>query len=77
MDEWTRGTPGVDAPTYPKDAVGVTLGICLHGFRVKGQPYEGLAYMKDGESRWTGKLMRVEHMMDKPLRWKKAETHLC
>ena len=40
-------------------------------FSGEGQPYEGLAYMKDGESRWTGVLKRIEHMMNKPLSWKK------
>lgn len=27
--------------------------------------------MKDGESRWTGVLRQIPHMMDKPLRWQK------
>lgn len=36
-----------------------------------GGAYEGLAEMKNGKSRWTGKIQVVEHLIEAPLKWKK------
>jgi protein gp37 len=39
-------------------------------FSGPGLPYEGLAILKDGEARWTGKIRFVEEHLRDPLKWK-------
>lgn len=39
-------------------------------FAGKGQPYEGLAQITNGQPNWTGKVAFVESVLDQPLRWK-------
>lgn len=39
-------------------------------FSGPGMAYEGLAIMRNGEPRWTGKVAVVEKHMNDPLRWK-------
>jgi protein gp37 len=42
-----------------------------HRFSGPGQPYEGLAVLKNGHASWTGRVEFVEdHLMD-PIRWKR------
>lgn len=36
-----------------------------------GQPYDGLAKMKNGKAVWTGKVQLVEDLVLQPLRWKR------
>jgi protein gp37 len=40
-------------------------------FSGPGQPYEGLAYMKDGRGHWTGKIAAVPAHLEDPLRWQR------
>jgi protein gp37 len=39
-------------------------------FSCPGQAFEGLAQMKDGEARWTGKIAVAEDALDQPLHWR-------
>lgn len=40
-------------------------------FSGPGQPYEGLAAMKGGDARWTGKVVLAEKHLTDPLRWRR------
>lgn len=39
-----------------------------------GRPYEGLAVMTDNGPRWTGEVARADHLLRRPLRWRKPRT---
>lgn len=41
-------------------------------FSGPGQPYEGLAVMKNGDPRWTGIVRLIEDRLPDPLKWKKS-----
>lgn len=44
-------------------------------FSGEGQPYEGLAVLKNGHASWTGKVELVEkHLLD-PLKWRPVRVH--
>lgn len=67
----TRVSPGCGGP-------GPHGGCYAEGIAARfsgpGQPYEGLAVMKGGKPRWTGKLAFVESALMLPLRRKKPTT---
>lgn len=67
----TRVSPGCGGP-------GPHGGCYAEGIAARfsgpGQPYEGLAVMKGGKPRWTGKLAFVESALLLPLRRKKPTT---
>ena len=67
----TRVSPGCGGP-------GPHGGCYAEGIAARfsgpGQPYEGLAVMKGGKPRWTGKLAFIESALLLPLRHKKPTT---
>lgn len=64
----TRVSPGCGGP-------GPHGGCYAEGIAARfsgpGLAYEGLAEMRGGKPRWTGKVAFVEGLLDLPLRWKK------
>ena len=63
----TRVSPGCGGP-------GPHGGCYAEGiaarFSKPGQPFEGLAEIRNGKPRWTGKVAFAEHLLTLPLRWK-------
>lgn len=43
-------------------------------FSKPGQAYAGLAEMRNGKPRWTGKMMLVEKHLEDPIRWQKPRN---
>ncbi|MGV7034897.1 phage Gp37/Gp68 family protein [Methylobacterium symbioticum] len=67
----TRVSPGCGGP-------GPHGGCYAEGIAARfsgpGQPYEGIAEMRGGKPRWTGRLAFVESALDAPLRRRKPTT---
>lgn len=67
----TRLSPGCGGGT-PGDLKGGCYAERVAArFSGPGQAYEGLAEMRNGAARWTGKLRLVEEALTQPLRWKR------
>lgn len=64
----TRVSPGCGGPGPHGGCYAERVAARFSG---PGQPYEGIAEIRGGKPRWTGKVAFVEHLLDQPLRWKK------
>jgi protein gp37 len=64
----SRKSPGCGGPG---DHGGCYAEGIAARFSGPGQPYEGIAEMRGGKPRWTGKLAFIEPSLTLPLRWKK------
>lgn len=64
----TRVSPGCGGPGPHGGCYAEAIAARFSG---PGQPFEGLAEMRGGKPRWTGKVAFAEHLLILPLRWRR------